>query len=151
MGSFDGSECCEAVGLYVLDKVKRLLPNLNLGLYRDDSLGVIKKCRKQKIEQMRKSLFKLFKDMGLQITIDAGLQQVNFLDVTININGNFWPYQKPNNETKYVHTDSNHPKVVLKEIANSVNARLSNISSNQNLFDKHKPDYEKALRDMLQI
>ena len=36
---------------------------------------------------------------------------------------------------------------MLKEIANSVNARLSNISSNQNLFDKHKPDYEKALRE----
>ena len=147
MGSLDGSEICEAVGLFILDKMKRAFPNMNCGLYRDDGLIVIKKCRKQKIEQFRKSMFKIFKDMGLQITIDANLEQVNFLDVTININGNFWPYQKPNSDTKYVHVDSNHPKVVLKEIPNSVNARLSNISSNENLFNKHKQHYEKALKD----
>ena len=38
MGSFDGAETCEIVGLFLLSKLKHL--GLNLGLYRDDGLGV---------------------------------------------------------------------------------------------------------------
>ena len=38
MGSFDGAETCELVGLYLLFQLKKL--ELNLGLYRDDRLGI---------------------------------------------------------------------------------------------------------------
>ena len=38
MGSFHGVEACELVGLFILSKLFHL--NLNLGLYRDDALGV---------------------------------------------------------------------------------------------------------------
>ena len=38
MGSFDGAETCELVGMFMLDKLKQT--NLDLGLYRDDGLGV---------------------------------------------------------------------------------------------------------------
>ena len=38
MGSFDGAEVCELVGLYMLDQLQQT--NLDLGLYRDDGLGV---------------------------------------------------------------------------------------------------------------
>ena len=34
MGAWDGAECCELVGLYMLDKLKIL--GLNIGLYRDE-------------------------------------------------------------------------------------------------------------------
>ena len=38
MGSFDGAETAELVGLYLLDKVKKILPNA--GLYRDDGIAM---------------------------------------------------------------------------------------------------------------
>ena len=45
MGSFDGAECCGIVGLYLLSCLKPL--NLNIGLYRDDALGVLKMTPRQ--------------------------------------------------------------------------------------------------------
>ena len=38
MGSFDSAETCDLVGLYLLSKLQHL--KVNLGLYRDDGLGV---------------------------------------------------------------------------------------------------------------
>ena len=38
MGSLDGAECCELVGLLLLSKLQKL--KINLGIYRDDGLGV---------------------------------------------------------------------------------------------------------------
>ena len=43
MGSFDGVEICELVGLYLLNKLSKLLGNGNAGLYRDDGLAAIKR------------------------------------------------------------------------------------------------------------
>ena len=42
MGSFDGAELCELVGLYLLNKIKPLLGTGNVGLYRDDGLAIVK-------------------------------------------------------------------------------------------------------------
>ena len=43
MGSFDGAECCEIVGLYLLHKItqksKGILNCENVGIYRDDGLS----------------------------------------------------------------------------------------------------------------
>ena len=47
MGSFDGCELCELVGLYIIQKVKESFPQINLGLYRDDGLGALKKNAKK--------------------------------------------------------------------------------------------------------
>ena len=41
MGSFDGLEICELVGLYLLDKLSNLIVRENVGLYRDDGLAAI--------------------------------------------------------------------------------------------------------------
>ena len=38
MGSFNGAECCDLVGLYLLSLLKYL--KINLGLYMDDGLGI---------------------------------------------------------------------------------------------------------------
>ena len=35
---------------------------------------------------------------------------VNYLDVTLNLNdGSYRPYKKPNEETNYIHVNSDHP------------------------------------------
>jgi len=38
MGSYDGAEKCDLVGLYILSKLQHL--EMTVGLYRDDGLGV---------------------------------------------------------------------------------------------------------------
>ena len=43
MGSYDGAETCELIGIYILDGVKSIIPKEDVGLYRDDGLAVIHK------------------------------------------------------------------------------------------------------------
>ena len=40
MGSFDGAEICELIGLYILSKLTDIPSFNSVGLYRDDGLGV---------------------------------------------------------------------------------------------------------------
>ena len=112
MGSYDGAECCEIVGLYLLHKISNTLnldPNLN-GLYRDDGLIAVPKANGRKMDIIRKKLHKLFKDEGLKIVVETDLVIANSLDVTLNLNdGTYKPYRKPNDTPLYIHKDSNHP------------------------------------------
>ena len=54
---------------------------------------------------------------------------------------------KPNNMLHYVNLESNHPPVLLKNIPEGVNKRLSEISSDEDEFTKAAPQYQKALDD----
>ena len=63
MGSFDGAECCETLGLYILHHlttVYNLFSPLSLGLYRDDGLAIMK-GNTQELDDMRKKITKTFK------------------------------------------------------------------------------------------
>ena len=82
MGCFDGAECCNLVGLYILSSLQHL--NLNLGLYRDDGLGVTCMTPRQ-AELTKKEICKIFKQNKLSITIEANLKVVNFLYITLNL------------------------------------------------------------------
>ena len=55
------------------------------------------------------------------------------------------PYNKPNNTPQYIHKDSNHPPSVLKNIPDGVNKRLSNNSSNEEMFNSASPIFQEAL------
>lgn len=144
MGSYDGAECCELVGAYLLHQINTMHGN-NFGLYRDDGLGVIKATPKQ-TEKIKKDLCTIFNKHNLKITIDANKKIVNFLDVTLNLNtGSFMPYIKPNSTPTYVHSKSNHPPEVLKNIPDAINKRLSTISSNEDMFNRAAPKYQQAL------
>ena len=148
MGSFDGCEVCELVGLLILHKVREKFPNLTFGLYRDDGLGVHKKLSGTNVERMKKTLIAVFKDMGLKITIETKLTVVDYLDTTLNLNeGTYMPYRKPLDTPQYINCQSNHPKTVLQQVPLSVERRLNDISSNKEVFDNAKTDYEKALKD----
>ena len=57
------------------------------------------------------------------------------------------PYMKPNSTLQYANTKSNHPPTVLKSIPVGINKRLSEISSNEEVFIKAIPVYQKALDD----
>ena len=98
MGCFGGAEVCELVGTFILNKLKNFFQNNTFGLYRDDGLAVIKVLSDPEIERLKKNV-KTFKDYGLNITIEANLHIVNYLDVTSDLRkGTYLPYRKP-----YIH------------------------------------------------
>ena len=72
--------------------------------------------------------------------------KVNFLDVTPDLRSEkYYPYTKEGNIPLYVHKESNHPPSILKNIPESINKRLSNISSDKECFDSAKGIYQEAL------
>ena len=64
----------------------------------------------------------------------------------MNISDNSYkPYVKPNNTTKYVNIQSNHPPIILNNIPDGVNHRLNIISSSKEQFDNHTKIYQEEL------
>ena len=117
MGSYDGAEVCELVGLYLLSQIKKKIGSAQIGLYRDDGLAIFSNMSGSRMERAKKDLVDIFKKNGLKITIDANRRVVNFLDVTFNLNNNtFYPYRKPNDTPLYVHKNSNHPKTIISKL-----------------------------------
>ena len=147
MGSYDGAETCELVGAYLLCQLPKEINRNQIGLYRDDGLAAFRTTARR-LEQIKKSICKVFSSNQLQITIEANKKVVNFLDVTLDLNKqSYGPFIKPNNKPLYVHRKSNHPPLILKNIPLAVNRRLNEISSSKESFDEAVPAFQEALRN----
>ena len=89
-----------------------------------------------------------FKEIDFKIEIETNLKIVNFLDVTFSLaNSTYRPYRKPNDNLLYIHTSSNQPPQIIKHLPDSIEEKLSNNSSNEQVFNSAKPEYDKALKD----
>ena len=89
-----------------------------------------------------------FKEIDFKIEIETNLKIVNFLDVTFSLaNSTYRPYRKPNDNLLYIHTSSNQPPQIIKHLPDSIEEKLSNNSSNEQVFNSAKPEYEKALKN----
>ena len=89
----------------------------------------------------------IFKSYGPGTTSTANLKKVDFLDITFDLeNETFQPYTKPGNVPQYVHKMSDHPPSIIKNIPESVNRRLSSISSNEQIFNAAIPQYQEAIK-----
>ena len=69
MGSFDGAEIWELVGLYIQSNLENILPKTNVGLYRDDRLIILRNLNGQQMNKKRKTIIKMFKNIGFNIDI----------------------------------------------------------------------------------
>lgn len=148
MGCLDGAEVCELVGAYALATLSDTLNKGDIGLYRDDGLGVFWDVSGHEADRIRKDTIKTFADLGLRITIQTNLKTTNFLDVTLDlITEKYYPYRKPNDRPMYIHRLSNHPPNVIKNIPASINRRLTDISSDQAAFAQASPLYDAALKE----
>ena len=97
LGSHDGAEICELVGLYLLDKLSTIIKKDSVGLYRDDGLAVIENANGPLLDRLRKKIIALFKNEELSIIIETNLSVTDFLDVTLDLSrGKYYPYRKPN-------------------------------------------------------
>ena len=82
MGSWDGAETCDIVGLFLLSQLKHL--PVSLGLYWDDGLGVSDLAPKEN-EAIKRQISDVFRANGLGMTISVNKKVVSFLDVTLNL------------------------------------------------------------------
>ena len=91
MGSFDGAELCELIGIYIqslLTDSIELITKENIGLYRDDGLILLRNINSQQTDRLRKRIIKKFQSIGFKIEIVTNLQEADFLDVTFNLINN---------------------------------------------------------------
>ena len=97
MGSYDGAEVCELVGLYILHNLGNKYGKENIGLYRDDGLAAFNKISGPQAERIKKDFQKILKELDLKIEIKTNLKVVDFLDVTFNLATEmYYPFKKPN-------------------------------------------------------
>ena len=143
MGSWDGAETCDLVGMFLLSQLKHL--PAKIGLYRDDGLGVTALKPKEN-EALKKQISDIFKANGLGITISVNKKVISFLNVTLNLSdASFRDFSKVNHVPLYVHKESNHPPAVTKCIVKGVGQRLSANSSNLEMFNAAKDMYQEQL------
>ena len=146
-GSFDGAEICKLIGLFLLNNLSEKYGKNKVGLYRDDGLVLLRNLSGPQSEPTRKDITREFKKQSLNISRSTNLKICNFLDVTLNLtDGTHYPYRKPNNETLYIDTNSNHPPTIIKHLPVAIGRQISDISSSKELFNEAKLHYESVLK-----
>ena len=88
MSYYDGAEVCKLVGSFMVHKLGSIVNKSDIGLYRDDGLGIFYKVSKSEIERKKKAIVQVFKRCGLSTTIHCNLKTVDFLDVTFGLDSN---------------------------------------------------------------
>ena len=150
MGSYDGAQVCELVGLFLLHELNTLMTDTagSLGLYRDDGLAAVYNLSGSAIDRLKKDITKIFQTHGLSLTTETNLIQTDFLDVTFNLETEkFWSYRKPGDQPLYINMRSNHPPNIKKQLPKMVESRLSMNSCDEDAFKNAAPNYEKAWKD----
>ena len=145
MGSFHGAEVCDLMGLYILSKLTPVIGNC--GLYRDDGLAAVDMASGFKYERLRRTIFKITKDMGFRITLQIGHTRTDFLDVSLDLfRDSYMPYRKPNSSTTYINCKSNHPNHIKCGLPLMIGKRLAALSKDEGTYNEAKPFYRQALK-----
>ena len=147
VGSYDGAEVCELVGIYILSILSKKYEDAEFGLYRDDGLAAFQNINSQASDHIRKEIIEIFKQLGLKITIQCNLNEVNSLDISLNLNeASYRPYRRPNDHPQYIHRNSNHPQSKIKQLPQNIGKRISEISATKEIFDRAAPYCNEALK-----
>ena len=94
LGSYDGAELYELVGLYLLVLLSKEFGKQNICLYNDDGLSCFENMSGPDSGKLKKKLFKIFKSNGLSITAECNLIVTVFLDVTFDLqSATYYPYK----------------------------------------------------------
>ena len=125
--------------------IESILSKTNFGSYRDDGISLLRNLNDQQMDKKRKTIIKIFKDIEFSTDIQTNLKEVDFLDVAWQ-NDTYRPYKKPNDKLLYIHSSSNHPPQIIKQLPNSIFKRLSKNLFNQETFNTEKVEYEDALK-----
>ena len=139
MGSFDGAELCELVGVYILLILGEKYGKPRIGLYPNDGLACFGYTSRPQADRIRKKFIKIFKNFNLSITCETNLKAINFLDVTLNLTaGKYKLYNKPDNNPLYINTLSNHPPNIIKNLPENISKRINTLSADETTFNKSR-------------
>ena len=83
MRCYDGPEIYELIGTCLLNQLKLVIRRENMGLYRDDGLGIFKKMSGSEVERKKKELVKIFKNNGLSITVKTNIKKFSFSKINL--------------------------------------------------------------------
>ena len=94
IGCHDGAEIWEVIGTFILNKISPIMQEQNnVGLYRDDGLGIFRNLLWQYIETKKKEMIKIFKSFGLSITLTTNVTSANYLKVNVDLTEDIYkPY-----------------------------------------------------------
>ena len=71
----------------------------------------------QQTDRMRKKIISIFKTIDFKIEIVTNLTEVDFLDVTFNLENNIYrPHKNLNDKLKHIEISSNHPPQNKKQL-----------------------------------
>ena len=85
MHCFDKAQVCKLIRIFLLQQLNDIISKKNLGLYRDDGLEIFENMPGLEIERKKKDLVKVFKDNGLNITVNANVKVADFVDVNFDL------------------------------------------------------------------
>ena len=121
MDCFDGADVSEIVGTYILSKISNEISKKQVGLYRDDGLGILKNMSGSEMDRTRKNLTKIFQECGLSIVCKINLTSVHFLDVRFDMKlGTYARYRKSSSDPIYIDKHSNHPQNILRDLLSKI-------------------------------
>ena len=104
LGCYDGAEMCKLVGTYLLNQLKVVIAKENMGLYRDDGLGIFKNMSGPEVERKKKEIVKIFKNNGLSITVKITLKPADFLVIHFDLVKEIYqPYKKANDDPLHIN------------------------------------------------
>ena len=96
---------------------------------------------------MKKKVVKLFSEHNLSITTEVNIKVTDFLDGAFNLQtGLHRPFKKATSNPIYMHKDSNHPMHVKKELPQMIGRRISDQSSNKEVFQAEVAVYSSFLK-----
>ena len=121
LGCYDGAEIRELIGIYIQNKLFKLMKKIYFGLYRDDVLAILRNTSGPEVDRKRKNIIKIFQECGLSITCAINKKIADFLDVRLNLNNQTYePYRKPSNEPVYINKQSNQPPNIIADIPKAI-------------------------------
>ena len=99
------------------------------------------------MNRIRKNVIQIFQECGLSIVCRINLTSVDFYDVHFDMKQEIYtPNRKTNNDSIYIQKHSNHPQNIVRDLPMSINKRISDTSSNGEIFNSHIPIYQKPLK-----
>ena len=85
MGGYEGTEICEVIGTYLLYQIDNVISKENIGLCKDDGLGMFNNVSGPDVERKKKYLIRIFKSNGLSITVKTNRKVADFLHIYFEI------------------------------------------------------------------
>ena len=84
----------------------------------------------------------------MTVTVQRYLKRANFLDMAFDLENNVYrPFRKENSKPTDINKHSNHPPSFLKQLPKSIAKRISEKSSNQDIFDESIKPYKDGLKE----